>query len=239
MGITGDYIVELDDIRVALSRLNPENLEHWTIDGLPKVDEISNRLCEEVTRQQITEADPEFNRAKARKMKADGIKFEKEKAEKEPPLAPEPPKKHYLPDNAVVNVVEPRDDVVGMAPKAVYSDRRLVRRAIDEFSRQYELLRKRRDSLTEQLDILSKRIEVASKVFSRFKEVRESPIRDYLEQARKTREEKANRARRFIEAGTSADEVRDAVDSRAKIDRAMNARKAVPGSTRPAHPMRG
>lgn len=47
----------------ALLALDPDNEDHWTADGLPKVDIISNLVGETVTRQQITQAKPGFSKA--------------------------------------------------------------------------------------------------------------------------------------------------------------------------------
>ena len=50
------------DIKQALKELNFENDEHWTSDGLPKISAVQELIGTEPTRQQITQADPEFNR---------------------------------------------------------------------------------------------------------------------------------------------------------------------------------
>lgn len=49
----------------ALLALDPNNEDHWTADGLPKVDIVSNLVGETVTRQQITQAKPGFSKALA------------------------------------------------------------------------------------------------------------------------------------------------------------------------------
>lgn len=46
----------------ALALLEVENDEHWTADGLPRVDVVTGLLGEEVSRKQITEAALEFSR---------------------------------------------------------------------------------------------------------------------------------------------------------------------------------
>ena len=50
------------DIKQALQKLDFENDEHWTSDGLPMISALKEITGTELTRQQITQADPEFNR---------------------------------------------------------------------------------------------------------------------------------------------------------------------------------
>lgn len=53
----------------ALALLDPARDEHWTTDGLPRVDVLSELLGgEKVTRQLVTEAAPEFTRGVALKV---------------------------------------------------------------------------------------------------------------------------------------------------------------------------
>lgn len=51
----------------ALKLLDPSNPDHWTTDGLPLVDAVraASGLGDEVSRQAITDAAPEFNREAA------------------------------------------------------------------------------------------------------------------------------------------------------------------------------
>lgn len=69
-----------DKIKAALSQLDPENSDHWTSDGAPRVDVVAKLSgLEELTRKEITHAAPEFMR---------GSKLEA--AEEEPETASEP-----------------------------------------------------------------------------------------------------------------------------------------------------
>lgn len=51
------------EILEVLKLLDPKNDEQWTADGLPKVDVVAELVGSEVTRTQITDALPDFNRA--------------------------------------------------------------------------------------------------------------------------------------------------------------------------------
>lgn len=53
------------DIRKAIENLDPANDEHWTNAGLPAVNAVSDAVGENVSRQQIAEAYPGYDRAKA------------------------------------------------------------------------------------------------------------------------------------------------------------------------------
>ncbi len=52
------------EIKEALQKLDPKNDDHWTSDGLPLVSVMTELTGNDVlTRQQITDANPEFNRS--------------------------------------------------------------------------------------------------------------------------------------------------------------------------------
>jgi len=51
-------------IIAALTDLNPNDDGDWTMDGLPRLDRISSIVGGEVTRAELTEADPHFTREK-------------------------------------------------------------------------------------------------------------------------------------------------------------------------------
>lgn len=54
-----------EEILEALLGLSPGNDEHWTTDGLPRLDAVENLLGASVTRKQLTNAAPEFTRGVA------------------------------------------------------------------------------------------------------------------------------------------------------------------------------
>lgn len=53
------------DIKEALSKLDPNNKDHWTGDGLPLVQAVSDLIGKDVTRKEVTDALPGFSRALA------------------------------------------------------------------------------------------------------------------------------------------------------------------------------
>lgn len=54
-----------EEILEAVMGLQLGNDEHWTTDGLPRLDAVENLLGASVTRKQVTNAAPDFNRAMA------------------------------------------------------------------------------------------------------------------------------------------------------------------------------
>ena len=54
-----------EEILEAVMGLSPANDEHWTTDGLPRLDAVENLLGASVTRKQVTNAAPEFTRGVA------------------------------------------------------------------------------------------------------------------------------------------------------------------------------
>jgi len=56
-----------DKILEALAQLDPIDDDQWTADGAPRVDFVEKIVGEDVKRQDIVDADPEFNREKASK----------------------------------------------------------------------------------------------------------------------------------------------------------------------------
>lgn len=54
------------NIQDALKELMPSNPDHWTVDGMPRVDVMAQKTDNsELTRNDITAADPEFTREKS------------------------------------------------------------------------------------------------------------------------------------------------------------------------------
>ncbi|UFK26672.1 hypothetical protein [Roseobacter phage RDJL3] len=54
-----------EEILEAVRSLDPQNDEHWTADGLPRLDAVENLLGGDVSRKAVTNAAPDFTRAVA------------------------------------------------------------------------------------------------------------------------------------------------------------------------------
>lgn len=225
------------DIKAALSRLDPEQDDLWTSNGLPLVEAVSKLVGREVSRQEITNADPQFNRDGAR------LFFEKPEENVEPlqtveglgeaptPVEEEDPTKFAF--------VLPADEVVGMIPQEVFADIDLLDRAIAEFSRQATVLGRRRDAILAKLKEVGKRSAQLSAIANRIRprDHQRDVSKRYLEAQNRSRQERAKRAQKFAESGTSIDDVRSALDVRAPVDNAMRVNRKR-GMQRPAYPQK-
>lgn len=60
-------MVDRNKIMQALLELDPLDDDHWTSDGAPKVEAVSAIVNEKITRQDIVEAAPAFDRSRAGK----------------------------------------------------------------------------------------------------------------------------------------------------------------------------
>lgn len=54
-----------EEVLEAVHALDPQNDEHWTADGQPRLDAVENMLGGDVSRKQVTNAAPDFTRSVA------------------------------------------------------------------------------------------------------------------------------------------------------------------------------
>lgn len=174
------------DIKTALSRLDPENEAHWTSDGLPRVEAVSELVGQPVTRKEITTAWPEFNLTMLEELLRESTDPEKHGGvnatdstdsgsvilgEDGEPLAEDEADLvdkveageesesdvDFTPEMCAY--VAQVDEVVGMAPGVVLSDIGLVDRAILELNRQGLILSARKEAIEKALLRISKLTE--------------------------------------------------------------------------------
>lgn len=102
-----------EEILEALLGLSPGNDEHWTADGLPRLDAVENLLGASVTRKQLTNAAPDFNRAMAQSVVDEAASqgdTEQPGADKaEPDVDPQSPEVPGETDTVTVDLGEPDD----------------------------------------------------------------------------------------------------------------------------------
>ena len=227
------------DIKAALESLDHAVEDLWTNDGLPRVDAVSAIVGREVTRGEITAADPEFTRGAVA-----GPSEEKDpEPEPTPDTAPvvkaEPKKAHpKMTDAESAAFVEIADDVVGMSPAAVFADLDLLQRASAEFSRQADILSKRREAVNNKINDIGRRSARIDSAISKLNRGVKGPtaITEYLARQRESAALKVAKAQRFIDAGTTQEAVMEQMQISSKLDRAMKNR---PKSVRPAAPSLG
>lgn len=78
----------MNELQQILSQLDIENDEHWTTTGLPVVDVVSSRAGRTITRAEITQAWPKFDRDELRRFIAESEK--NSQATGTPPAPPAP-----------------------------------------------------------------------------------------------------------------------------------------------------
>lgn len=240
------------NIKQALAALAPANDDHWTADGLPRVEAVTDVIGHEVSRREITDTAPSFVRPEASGMPPE--EGEPAPAEPETP-AEDPPAEAPKPDPAAAPAegapddaedpaqaayVEPLDPVVTMDVRTVAADIDLVQRAIEEFGRQASILTSRAEAIDKQLRAIGQRSAGLQKILDRLGKSQTSQQRDaiqrYLKGQQEARAQRALRAQRFIAAGTTAQDVKDQLDGPSKIDSAMKQRKPGRGAGRPVYP---
>lgn len=222
-------------IAQALAALDPSDDDHWTGDGLPKVELVAHLAGSGVTRARITDAAPDFNRERSQELR--------EKAESVPRETPPPPPPVDVDPAAYV---EPEDDVVGLDVKDVYADVDLVERAIKEFNRQNTILDSKKTAIEAKIREIGVRTARLEKVKSHYMRKGVQPegydnltqIQRYQQGQKDARAKRAANAKKFIDAQTTPGEVAAQLRTASPIDQAYAARKPAPGSRRPTVPLK-
>lgn len=233
-------------LKAVLLRLDPDQEDHWTDDGLPRISAVHEIGGDKsVTRAQITDAAPGLTRdtavpppvllpptptdadpgdeANAAPEQEDGIISDLRPGELDEEPAAEP---------------EPDVDVLNLPIAEVFGDYRLCQLALSVLSEQHDALLKQRAKLQDELADVARKIESVG----RQAQVHESrdpklttsgAIREYLEAQARLRAKRAERALAFIAAGTTAGDVAKQLQKGSPLDRSMGSRKAALGSQRP------
>lgn len=262
-------------ITEAVKALDPKNDAHWTADGFPRVEAISNLTRTEITRKQITDAAPNLTRASL-EPKEDEAREEPKKNDeegrdqgaeveeveevkeveedidpveeeggREAPSCADPTVADDLTapvgDANMAAHVSIEDDVVGMTVPEVYESLELIDRAIDEFSRQATILGARREAIAERIKEIGRRSALLSRARNKhlrggLRDENAQALHNYLAKQNEIREEKAEKTRRFIEAGTTIENVREALTTSSKLDSSMRQRRPPRGAVRPNYP---
>lgn len=260
------------NIKQALAALDPTNDDEWTADGLPRVEAVAVLVGSEVTRRQITDANPTFMRPSltpeqlafkggghhdAQGSGFDTIGTPEPTAVEEPHVAgdesipaddppteepaEEPAEAPPVEDPKIAAYVEIHDQVVAMNEGVVASDPKKIERAIVEFGRQAEILSARREAIDKRLRDVGRRSArwqaVLNKRGNSSANQQRDAIRRYLEAQRVSRAKRAERAQKFIEAGTTVADVKAQLEGPSKIDAAMRQRKPARSAIRPVYPV--
>jgi hypothetical protein len=231
-------------ILTALHNLDKLNDEHWTADGMPRLDVVRTLSGNpELSRKMLTDVAPDFTRASANEAEA-------EKPIVEAVTTSEPEGENEKAEPEVAGWEDPAepaqsefDWLMSKSRKELFKDeatadraQRAINAAITKWNRDVNVLRGK----ISQLSDLSGKLDRAVQQANRGK-IEKSPIQEYLKGQQAVRADKAARRKKFLEQGLDAGELAKELSGKSGIDAALNQRKPKPGSTRPdpRMPVRG
>lgn len=237
------------DIKQALGQLDPDNNDHWTQDGLPRIDAVEAASgTRGLKRQQITDADPQFTRDTARDAQApsdepqqptepDEDEEEAETVEPEAstdpddepaPEAPQEPEPAPAPQD-----IDPDPAVlaaVGDIPPEVLPARSQLGERYDELSAEINKLRGERNELDERIRALTHEQALLERDVDNSSHDHQTDQRNRMRFIRSQHEQRVRRH-------GSAAQIAAAVQAqlRSPLDNAMQ-RKTGRGTQRPVRP---
>ena len=206
------------DIKEALGTLDKSNDDHWTADGLPRIDVVSAIVGEKVTRAQISEADPDFTR----EVKTD---------ENDTPPAETTPPENGTDELTEISEIS-LDDICAMPVQELAQDRELLEHGLAMAEADALVKADLHKKATQALAESEKRVRALRQLNAATKP-KDNPIGDFIKAQNAARAARGAKARSFIEQGTNASDVRAALDTKAPIDKAMAGRKPARGAQRP------
>lgn len=214
------------DIREALAQLDTLDNDHWTADGAPKIDAVKELLNRNVTRQEITDAAPKFNRENPI------VDDEPEQAPEvtEPTVEPDEPDRSILEQIAEAGPIPLPDFLVLLrdVPSNQLNDLLTLQKGQQQALIEY---RKR----VEEMDysLRNAMVQTRARISREVPDVdNQQAIRDYLKSQQTTRA-----AKHAVTSEILKEIDMKQLDPRSAIDRAM-ARRTARGTQRPVHPQR-
>lgn len=233
------------NLQTALAQLDPQQEDHWTADGLPRMD-VLHQLTNDSTikRQDVTNLSPGLMRDTAVELDDDDDDLdEEEELEDEPEDVGEQPDYTDAPaaQPEEAAVFDPANDpVMSMDSRQVISDYDLTCRAMASIEVRHSKALARRKAAEDELAQLNAKSEILKRAMieheRRTPSLRKTnPVKAYQESQLQERMRRVGNAQRFVTGQTSREDVSDVIDGRAPLDRALNARgkKSRPAPTRP------
>lgn len=221
----------------ALYRLDPANDEHWTADNQPTVAAVRELTGNpNLTRQEITEADPEFSRQKL----ADSVERARETREATEAAAaetaaalspPPPPESEDEPDDQPA-----RFDLDSVPIAQVLSNRALCEQAAAELTLRTQEAVRARDDAVKLIAHLGRIGAIVDARLAAFRKVKgQDDQAERMAVIARSNEVRMARHERTQEAlgGLSLKTLTKALSNRSPIDMAMMTRKPQLGANRP------
>ena len=221
------------NIRQALEKLDTSNDDHWTADGMPRVDVVAELIGNtDLKRIDITSAAPDFTR--------------------DAPLKSEPASRSGLAaateSPAPSVAVEPKaEDVEGAGGDTAGNGAQVPASPLERLQAELETTsvamyaaqatfkeaKVQADAAANKVNDLNRRIDMLEKSDPHHSTAH---IRDYLAQQRKNRLDRSDKMQQFLGAsGIALKDVAGQLDPRVPLDRAMHGRKPARGSVRPVY----
>lgn len=248
-------------IKISLDKLDPANEEHWTSDGLPRLDVLKKMSGNvNLTRKQVTDADPSFTRAsvlEAEKVEeaTDEAKLEivadileeAVKADPEVMVAAEAPTEAETLADAATPAEAPEiatqaPEMAAPVPSAVPTPALTKMQALQaqlavheeamlDADRVKEAADKAMKISSDEVNAINRQIEAVTKADP---QAATAGIRDYIAMQNKLRMDRAMNAQRLVgDTGTRPSDIVKALEIRSPIDKAFKGRKPPRGTIRP------
>lgn len=214
------------NLKEALEDLDPLNPDHWTQNGDPRLDMLKERVGTEVTRKEVTDLFPKFNRQNP-------ITDIEEKAD--PPEQPDP----FDDENDVDLDTEVLSRFIELSPMTEKQYAQFLKDEIEDGHLEsveeilLEQMQSAEESLKKAQELISTlKVGLAytrSHIKARIPDVpTQDAIRAYIRSQQKLRQDRSDLSQEIRKAGIDISKL----DPRAPIDRAM-ARKTSRGAKRP------
>lgn len=212
-------------IQQALTQLDPTNDDHWTADGLPRMDVVEGIVGDtKIKRKDVTDAAPKFTRESAQAALEPAASAEEATAADEPEEATDAEHDPF----AILNM-GPADFCQNEATMLSFrADAEIVMNVFIAEKKAFEEKIKAVGRACQMVDRLLTRINNAKP------QADTAEVRAYLEMQAKTRAAIAERTRAFMEEGIDPARLARALQGKSQLDLALSQRKPKPGSTRPA-----
>ena len=208
-----------DKIKEALSKLDPENDNHWTADGQPRLDTLKILTGNPgLSREDVTTAAPGFTRAQAAPQAPAGAPPSKG-TDPVPPAAPAAPQPPAAPLSAPP-LAEEADDLESLRREAEEATL-----TFNEAHTELQQMKERVEQLRKDMDAANDKLTLATR------EKEGNPIMGYLASQRKELEVRAARQKAIQDSGVDLKAL--TAGMRAPIDEAFQ-RRNTRGTSRPA-----
>lgn len=243
------------NLKRALATLDPAVDEHWTADGLPRMDVIAELTGDNtIARAHVTSEAPQLTRETAPEIvhpSANTANDTTNSANQDDELAEDEewvtededvPEEEPVPERTLTGTALDRipegASVLDIRATDVMADADLTQAALGEIEQKVLEAHRAKAEIEDDLKQLNAKCEILKRAAIQHSRRSKrggqtTAVQDYLAAQKTARAERAERARMFLRAGTTAADVADQIQGASRLDTAMNRRKAALGATRP------